>query len=313
VLRHSVILALLLCSVACAKPDNLPFIKIEVPSNDDLQDVVVDRSSNQIYVYPGYVWSRCTEVKLDESYGSITVDTISDKALFDIYKDSKDVQLGVGTDGYLYTKEGGDKNWIFHRMSHWDILHKIVEKPNGYIAAGGKAFETGYLYHINQNYQIDSVQYFGHEIADITNITGDIWLTVGWGNIQRSIDGGKSWQILDIEGDLFLSAVFVNAQHGWIIGANGTLLETNDAGLNWTESKSSLKGSGFDSFTKMSILGDRRLVILGTNGRLWLSEDGNQWQDMVLDTSSDLKGITHLVGDKYIVHGTKGFMAEISL
>ncbi len=299
--------------IGCAQPQDLLYQQINIQSSDAIYDIVIDKTTNRIYAYPGYVWSRCTEVTLNSEFVTISKDTISDKALFDIYIDTKGTHLGVGTDGYLYTKARTEQKWNFHRLSNWDILHKIVEKPNGYIAAGGKAYETGYIYHINPQYTIDSVQYFGHEISDIINITGDIWLTVGWGNIQRSVDGGRSWIILDIEGDLFLSTVFVDEKHGWVVGANGSLLESLDAGLTWTKSKAVIRGNGFDSFAKITVIDDRRLVILGTNGRLWLSYDGTRWQEMELDTSSDLIGIVSIGSGKFIVHGTNGFIAEISL
>jgi photosystem II stability/assembly factor-like uncharacterized protein len=238
---------------------------------------------------------------------------IAKKALFDLAEGSDGQLVAVGGDGYLFSKLAGEEEWVFHRSKHWDILTKIVVKPDGgYLAAGGKSYEKGYIYHINKSIEVDSVQYFGHEISDIALVSDSTWMTVGWGNIQRSTDNGRTWRILPIEGDLFGAIVFANATLGWIIGVNGTLLQTTDGGLTWEDVD--IDAPKFDVFRSIEILEDRSLVILGTKGRLWRSQDsGDTWEAFRLDRNEDILGIKHLDNNRYLVYGTSGFLSEIRL
>lgn len=62
---------------------------------------------------------------------------------------------------------------------------------------------------------------------------------------QRSIDFGNTWQAQNnMTNTLFYSCDFINSRHGFVVGgngfSNGVILETTDAGANWTVSQSSV-------------------------------------------------------------------------
>jgi hypothetical protein len=302
----------LLCMYSCTPYEDLVENRLDSHTTDDIYDITIDQNGD-VHLYAGYVWSRCHEITLSKSYNLESTNLIADKALFDVLEDNNRRLLAVGTDGYLYTRDRASSLWTFHRLKHWDILHKIKQKPaGGYISVGGKSYEHGYLYHINNDFAIDTVTYVDHEISDIVHVNNDIWMTVGWGHIQRSIDQGLTWATLDIEGDFFNSIVFIDHLEGWITGLNGQLLHTIDGGLTWSAQK--FKHPDFDIFNSIHILTDKTLIILGTEGRLWHSSDkGKSWTAYHIETSEDILGIIPVGVNRYLINGTGGFLSEVTI
>jgi hypothetical protein len=260
----------------------------------------------------GYVWSRGYIHKLDGNLSLLSSDSISNKALFDLHVyDGGHSVAAVGTDGYLYHSSDGDR-WTFERLSNWDILHSIQTKPSGgFLASGGKAFETGYIYDIGADYVIDSVSYFGHELEQVLSQGDSRWLTVGWGNIQTSADDGRTWTLLPNQGDLYKGIAFADNSNGIIIGANGTLLITNDGGRSFNVIDPDIDENGFDSFRKIYYHRDQ-YIIIGTRGRIWTSTDPQlSWQLYRLDTRAELTGLHAIDDRRYLVHGKEAYLAVI--
>ncbi len=57
--------------------------------------------------------------------------------------------------------------------------------------------------------------------------------------VFRSCDGGRTWNVFSTASRLPLSALeFVDQQHGWAVGALGTILATADGGRTWRQQRS---------------------------------------------------------------------------
>ena len=63
----------------------------------------------------------------------------------------------------------------------------------------------------------------------------EIWITgVPGTRVLHSSDGGESWKLHPTGQSLPLLAIdFIDNQHGWAVGALGTILATNDGGKSW--------------------------------------------------------------------------------
>src|SRR5690606_11118141 len=52
--------------------------------------------------------------------------------------------------------------------------------------------------------------------------------------IVKTIDGGASWiSCVDSTNDMMYSGFFMNTSTGFLCGANGTILQTTNSGVNW--------------------------------------------------------------------------------
>ena len=64
-----------------------------------------------------------------------------------------------------------------------------------------------------------------------------IALSINCGNYLLSEDGGKSWQLMDkaIKTRFWLTGIsFSNQDKGWVVGARGAVVKTEDGGKTWT-------------------------------------------------------------------------------
>ena len=137
---------------------------IPLPTTDILY--ALDVSPNyQVTLVGGYVWERGIAVYTDIYGHDAIVDTFSNKGQHDLLRDSKSQLITVGTDGYLFVNDDLSRSWQFKRLSNWDILHSIIEVDGGYVASGGKSYEQGYVYLINDQFVIDTAMYTGYELS----------------------------------------------------------------------------------------------------------------------------------------------------
>jgi len=302
---------LLLSIISCHDEDAFAsYEEVNVSTSDILYDIEIDISGH-ITMVGGYVWSRGFIIETDHNLQNLEKDTISNKGLFFLLESDDKKLVSVGADGYIFAKEYPSRLWEFYRTSEWGILHHIIKTKNGYLASGGKSYGTGYIHHLNQNFQIDTTVDFKHEISEVKQIIEDKFISVGWGNIQRSDDGGISWRTLPYEGDFYASVIFTTEKHGMIIGYNGTLLETNDGGETWQNSQAKITNNGFNSFRKLVQITNGPIFITGNQGKIWKSDDkGSSWQYYKLDTKSDIYDIGRCPDGDYIAVGSNGFLAK---
>ena len=83
----------------------------------------------------------------------------------------------------------------------------------------------------------DTAAIFGFGIYDIQLVPNstNILYACGWyGQIFKSIDAGLSWNLLEVEGGsntIYYGNYFIDEKTGWVVGANGTILKTNNGGV----------------------------------------------------------------------------------
>ncbi len=303
----------IVCVVACTTPDDVVSFKTKTTGTSDIIYDLDITPDGRLTAVGGYVWTRGICVSGTATSDIMQVDSISNKGLFSLLRDSQGRLLTTGADGYLFTGSPGDPRWQFHRLSHWDILHNIISTENGYLTSGGKSYGRGYTYLLNRDLVIDTALYFDFEISDVKRVSDRRYIAAGWGNVMLSDDNGHTWKILPYDGDFFASIHFMDSTTGWIIGYNGTMLQTTDGGQTWHKPDIKIGGNGTNSFRKITGTDTRELIITGNLGRLWRSDDaGKTWQQYKLPTDEDIyDAVIH--NGKYYVSGTGGLIAEIEL
>lgn len=287
--------------------------EISTPTKDIIYKIDIS-PQGRLTLLAGYVWSYGFTMIGDEFGGGLVIDTFSTKGQFDMLRTANDELVTVGTDGFFFIKPDTIDRWTFHRLQNWDILHHVIQTSHGFIASGGKAYETGYIFLIDSTFNVDTALYFGHEISEVVQISEDRLVSVGYGNIERSDDAGKTWRLLPNEGDFYASCLMLDQTRGFIVGYNGTLLETNDAGDTWISSKAQISGNGYNSFRKLKKTSDGMVFITGNGGNIWSSSDeGSSWTHYVLDSNADIYDIVLNSNGDYLIVGSDGYFAAMSL
>lgn len=95
------------------------------------------------------------------------------------------------------------------------------------------------------------------------------------GSIQRSLDGGKTWEVVPVADSVDFRAVAANESNVWAGGSEGALFHSSDNGVHWeaiqiAEANANLRGAivGIDA-QKLP-----RIAVITSLGEEWISMDG---------------------------------------
>jgi len=105
---------------------------------------------------------------------------------------------------------------------------------------------------------------------------GSAYATGEFGIVARSDDSGRHWEVLNpIPDDFYPQAArFVTRAQGWVVGLDGRVLHTKDAGLNWQIEPTPVVAPLYGI-----VQAGEELIALGENGTLIHRLQG-QWQLM---------------------------------
>ena len=127
------------------------------------------------------------------------------------------------------------------------------------------------------------------------------------GCVSTSLPTAQSspWEAVDIHTKSnTLDLAFTNSQHGFLVGSNRLILETNDAGASWTEMALDLPEEENFRLISVDFSGDEGWIV-GQPGLLLHSEDaGQNWSRLFLDTK--------LPGEPYMVTALGRNSAELA-
>lgn len=149
-------------------------------------------------------------------------------------------------------------------------------------------------------------------LLDVTR-AGDHWVAAGQrGNILLSTDG-RQWQQVAVPVDATLTRLrFLDAQRGWAVGYDGTVLATTDGGRSWSLTQFDA-GWAKPYFDILFFDADHGLLA-GANGALLTTADGGKtWTPVTTDALEDQPNLYNLVplGDgSLLLTGERGFLAR---
>ncbi|MFK5921571.1 MAG: YCF48-related protein [Verrucomicrobiota bacterium] len=166
--------------------------------------------------------------------------------------------FAVGHDESILTTDDGGENWkpvkspVPSRVNHWPSAYRSVafssDGKNGWIIGEGGAilqsYDGGYSWqNVILPFLPEMVELLAFDKITITD-SGKVWLSSPFAILSKANEK-SAWNIVKTgQNALYRGIHFSDDQHGWISGERGTVLATQDGGLNWTLQKQSPRKMG---------------------------------------------------------------------
>ena len=141
-------------------------------------------------------------------------------------------------------------------------------------------------------------------------------------SILHSNDGGETWveqyngriihlndkNQLDDSGSPFLDLWFKNANEGFVVGAYGRFLRTNDGGKTWLDWSAHIDNEDGWHLNRVAQFSDGALLMVGEHGVVYRSRnEGYDWQSLSSPYEGSLFGIVSLEGSMAaLIFGSQG-------
>ncbi len=306
--NHSIcfLLGLALFFICCGNDDSSDFSILQTASEFDFH--AIELYDGRLYATGGDVWHKSDLVTSSDGI-SWVVDSLTDKSIFDLHSDDEFL-YAVGNNGYIFK---GSPELELSRTEHWGILRGFTHTQYGYLAVGGKNFNSGWIYQVTPEIRIDTVHNYGHQFSEVWADQEGNCVAIGYGIIVTSADYGSSWSQSVETGDFYISIASNSIGIPYIVGNNGSLLFSNDKGVTWIKYENGHSPIGVNNhFRKIKFYASFGFIT-GEDGLLWTSDDnGRSWSDISLDTKLDLIDFVKW-NDSLIIVSESGKIISIDL
>lgn len=217
----------------------------------------------------------------------------------------------VGFEGKLWYSNDTGKSWKFEQIEHNFFRDIAVMNDNTYFVVGGISFSEGIMTRVDSSYHVWSRDAYPWQFNCIRmkdSLTGYI---CGFGNAYRTDDGGKTWTLLNVKGDNFMSMDLVGDDI-YMCGSVGSVYHSNDKGNSWevlrngndiTKVSYHLYDIKFSDALHGWAVGEKGVVIYTQDG-------GHNWSQYTTFTSQLLTSIS-VANDNIIVVGDNGTIYKL--
>lgn len=233
------------------------------------------------------------------------------------FADSKRGWVG-GDSGFMaYTDDGG-ASWVERPLGiDWAINDVyFVGKERGFALAGGSIYETsdgGHTWRAAHEFSPSDFEGASPELYSLRFNGKKRGWVVGSAsrgdNIVGSIlaitrNSGETWQVLHPPTNLELIHIdFVDDKRGWIVGAGGAILHTDDSGETWNRQDSKTNATLYH----IDFRNDKQGWVVGERGTILRTEDGGKnWRSVESPARSTLLSVQFLSDDEGWIVGRGG-------
>lgn len=210
----------------------------------------------------------------------------------------------AGDGGFLSRTKDGGRTWSSQTVGTTEAINDIYfrGKDDGYLLAGSRIFGTTDGGETWREVREFLARDFGGSQPELYSIRFS-GKRNGWvvGSVSRretvvesliihTGDAGASWerQLAPVREEL-IHLDFVNDEHGWIVGAGGTILVTTDGGKNWTRQTSGTQATLYH----VDFRNDKAGWAVGERGTVLRTTDGGlTWASVSVPVRSTLLSVT---------------------
>ncbi|MEM6344745.1 MAG: YCF48-related protein, partial [Bacteroidota bacterium] len=214
-----------------------------------------------------------------ESWNPIDLEPVFDQTLFDInfFDDQHGVACGIGGK-YLFTQDGG-KTWRVIQSQYWQQMQAIAyADAEKVFAVGGNGYSYGIMERsLNGGQNWALVDTFDFELRDVAFVNSSIGFACGYGVILKSENGGDSWDFTEARREFFSALAFPTEQLGYAVGRTGTIMKTTDQGETWERLRNgNLATNPAHRYHDVSFIDPENGYVVGDKGLIFRTQDGGQ-------------------------------------
>jgi hypothetical protein len=103
------------------------------------------------------------------------------------------------------------------------------------------------------------------------------WTLAADGTLQRSLNGGKTWEMIGVAANVKLRAVTAVGNEIWVGGDGGALYHSSDAGGSWTKVQPTMEGTSLSAdVIGLEFVDTQHGKVTTAAGENWTTSDGGQ-------------------------------------
>jgi hypothetical protein len=110
--------------------------------------------------------------------------------------------------------------------------------------------------------------------------TATLWSISPSGRVQRSEDGGKTWEEVRVDDGVTYRVITASGRDVWAAGSGGALYHSGDGGVIWKRVNLNSGGNSLtEALVSIRLRDLQHLTVSTASGEQWVTEDGGQhWQ-----------------------------------
>ena len=198
----------------------------------------------------------------------------------------------VGAGGKILKTSDGGTTWLPQTSNTTQVLYsvKFANDTVGWAVGMNDAI----LYTINGGTTwADQTSSVLPSLLSLSVLNKDTAYASGYSGpsverVIKTVNGGTNWTSQTISSATLYGIFFINANKGWAVGNNGTIMNTVNGGTNWSVQTSNTS----DNLLSICFINDTVGWAVGMNGAMVYTEDGGTtWSIKISGTTVNLRNI----------------------
>jgi photosystem II stability/assembly factor-like uncharacterized protein len=281
-----------------ASPTSLPLRVIQL-----VDDTTMYMVSGVLY-YDGELYKS-----IDQGHHWTLISKDFTGGLFGLFFKNKNQGLVTGWPANIFWTKDGGATFSKYTANEDVILKSPLMHMNKIFVAGGIGFEVGAIWQketLDSPWSVSRTERSYNKLIFNNANTGYL---AGYGLVQRSIDTGKTWNITECKGDLWVDVDFTSSQIGYALGYEGKVMKTTDDGLHWSTMRSVNGLFSGSQFAACDFIDESRGMIVGYDGAMeWTDNGGYTWTKIESNIKTHIRDVLFINRNSGFVIGDDGMI-----